>query len=191
MSVVPMRKHEAGVTMIVALILLVIMTLIGLAGVRAVALEERMTSNTFDRALGFQGTEAALRAAETAAQAQADAIPPNKDFNSYGVYTDADSSCGTSACVNGLCSQPDKDCTARWLDSSFTGWQDTSSLGLTSNATAPQYFVEFLGGDFPCDIDNPDTGAQDCNRYRITARSRTADTADRSMVILQTIYATE
>ena len=91
---------------------------------------------------------------------------------------------------SGLCSQPDKDCTERWRDSSFTGWVDASGLGLTSLALTPQYIVEFLGGNFPCDIDNPDTGAQDCNRYRITARSHDGS-SDRAMVTLQSIYATD
>lgn len=184
-------KQQTGAALIVALLLLVVMTLIGLAGVRSVALEERMTSNSYDRALGFEGAEAALRVGETAAQAQADAIPPNSGFTSLGVYTDADGTCGSSPCTGGLCSQPDKDCTVRWQDSSFTGWQNASSLSLGSNATTPQYIIEFLGGNFPCDVDNPDVGAQDCNRYRITARSRASGSTDRSMVILQTIYATE
>lgn len=182
--------RQNGAALIVALILLVVMTLLSLSSVRSVAVNERMTANTFDRGLAFQTAEAALRFGESMAQAQADAIPPNKDFSSYGVHADTDSACTTSTCVNGLCSQPDKDCTERWRDGSFTGWADASSLGLTSLATTPQYFVEFLGGDFPCNVENPTTGAQDCNRYRITARSRDS-ASDRSLVILQSIYATE
>ena len=182
--------HQGGVALIVALVLLVVMTMLGLSGVRTVAIGERMTSNTFDRGLAFQATEAALRLGETVAQAQADAIPPNRDFNGNGLYADADNTCGTSPCVNGLCSQPDKDCTERWRDDTFNGWTNAAGLGLTSLATTPQYIVEFLGKNFACNVETPDTGAQDCGRYRITARSQDSG-ADRSMVILQSIYATE
>jgi type IV pilus assembly protein PilX len=172
------------------LILLVVMTLLSLSGVRTVAVGERMTANSHDRGLAFQATEAALRFAETEAQAQADDVPPNDGFDGFGVYNDTNSTCGASPCVSGLCSQPDKDCTERWRDSGFSGWVDASGLGLTSLAMTPQYIVEFLGGNFPCDIDNPDTGAQDCNRYRITARSHDGS-SDRAMVTLQSIYATD
>lgn len=183
------RRQQDGVALVVALILLVIMTLLGLSSVRTVALEERMTSNTFDRSLAFQAAEAGLRAGEIAAQAQANAIPPNSGFVSLGVYVDANDSCVASPCQNGLCAVPDKDCPARWLDPSFGGWVNAGGLGLGSLATTPQYVVEFLGDNFPCNIDDPTTGAQDCNRYRITARSHGG--GDRALVILQSIYATE
>ena len=186
--------RQKGVALIVALILLVVMTLLGLSGVRMVAFEERMTSNSYDRGLAFEGAEAALRAGEAAAQTQADAGPLNSGFVLlglvYGDYNDANSTCGNSPCQNGLCSIPDKDCTVRWFDNSFTGWVNASGLSLTSLASTPQYIVEFLGANFPCNVENPDTGAQDCNRYRVTARSHDGTSA-RSMVILQSIYATE
>ncbi len=180
---------QSGAALIVALILLVIMTLLGLSSVRTVALEERMTANTYDRSLSFQAAEAGLRAGELAAQAQADAIPPNSGFDSFGVYVDANDSCVASPCQNGLCSTPDKDCPARWLDPNFAGWVNAAGLGLGTLSTTPQYIVELLGDNFPCNIDDPTTGAQDCNRYRVTARSHGG--GDRAMVILQSIYATE
>ena len=179
---------QGGAALIVALILLVVMTLLSLSGVRTVAMGERMTANTYDRTLAFQAAEAALRFGETKAQEQADAVPPNKDFSAAGVYSDADSACATSPCTNGLCSQPDKDCTDRWRDGAFTGWVNASGLGLTSLVTTPpQYFVEYLGATYPCDVENPGTGAL-CKRYRITARS---NAADRALIVLQSIYATE
>lgn len=185
--------RERGVVLVVALILLVIMTLLTLSGVRMAAFDERMSANTYDRGLAFQAAEAALRAGEAVALAQSKASPLNSGFKLaglvYGGYTDADGSCATSPCQNGLCSIPDKDCTARWLDSSFAGWVDCA-CGLTSLATTPQYFVEFLGANFPCNVDTPGSGAQDCKRYRVTARSDDG-TSGRSMVILQSIYAAE
>lgn len=182
-------KRQAGAALIVALILLVVMTLLGLSSVRTVAQEERMTSNSFDRSLGFQGAEAALRAGEAAADAQSKTAPPNAGFDSNGVYIDVGATCEASACQNGLCSQPDKDCASRWLDSDFNGWADAAGLGLTALAETPQYIVEYLGGNFPCNVDDPGIGAQNCKRYRVSARSHGG--GDRAMVILQSIYATE
>jgi type IV pilus assembly protein PilX len=59
-------RRQRGVALVVALILLVVATLIGLAASRGTALQERMSSNTYDRSLAFQRSESALRAAESA-----------------------------------------------------------------------------------------------------------------------------
>ncbi|PLX77446.1 MAG: pilus assembly protein [Azoarcus sp.] len=180
---------QRGAALIVSLILLIVLTLLGLSSIRTVAQEERMTANTFDRSLGFQGAEAALRVGEAVAQLQADAAPANPGFDSAGVYTDSDSSCVVSPCQGGLCSQPDKDCGVRWLDSAFAGCVNAGGLSLGALAETPQYFVEYLGGNFPCNIDDPTSGAQNCKRYRVTARS--SSSSDRANVILQSIYAAE
>ncbi len=188
-SLMPTRK-ERGVALIVSLIILVVVTLIGLSGIQIASQEERMTSNAYDRSLGFQGAEAALRVGEEVAKAESAKVPPNDGFPSNGAYADTDSSCPSpgSTCASGLCQQPDKDCTARWLDEGFTGWADVSDITLSSAADTPQYIVEYLGDNFPCDINNP--GSFDsCKRYRITARSSANE--DRANVILQSIFATE
>jgi len=176
------------VALVVALILLVVLTLLGLSSVRTVALEERITANTFDRSLAFQAAEAALRVGEIAAQAQAGRN--NAGFDSDGEYSDSDDQCGNSPCQNGLCSIPDKDCPARWVDQNFDGWVDAAELGLGALATTPQYIVEYLGEGFPCDLEDlENVNNKICRRYRVTARSHSG--GDRAMVILQSIYATE
>lgn len=183
-------RRERGVALIVSLIILVVVTLIGLSGIQIASQEERMSSNAYDRSLGFQGAEAALRLGEEAAKAQAASIPPNSGFTSNGVYVDSDGTCPSSGstCSGGLCQQPDKDCTARWLDTEFAGWEDVSDVTLSTAAATPQYIVEYLGDNFPCDINNPGT-FDSCKRYRITARSSASE--DRANVILQSIFATE
>ena len=199
MKPVPNSSGQCGAALIVSLILLIVLTLLGLSSVRTVAQEERMTANAYDRSIGLQGAEAALRAGEAIAQAQADLAPPNTGFDNGGVNVDSSDACVASPCQNGLCSEPDKDCTERWrvnylcqeADKSDCGpWTDAAGLSLGSLAETPQYFVEYLGGNFPCNIDAPATGAQSCKRYRITARSGSG-ASGRSTVILQSIYATE
>lgn len=181
-------RSERGVALVVSLIMLVIITLLGVSSARNVVLEERMSSNMYDRGLGFQSVEAAIRLGESIALAQSEAIPPNSGFPGNGIYNDSDSSCGSSLCSNGLCAMPDKDCQVRWSDSAFGGWQNASGLSLSAVDVNPQFIVEYLGGNFPCNIDNPDAGSMNCRRYRVTARS-VAD--GRAMVMLQSVFATE
>ena len=58
---------QRGVALAVVLILLVVMSLLALAGLRGTLMEERMTSNMKDRSLSFQSAEAALREGESVA----------------------------------------------------------------------------------------------------------------------------
>ena len=61
---------ERGVVLLVALVMLLLVTVLGLASVRMLTLEERMAANSFDRNLAFQAAETALREGEALAQWQ-------------------------------------------------------------------------------------------------------------------------
>jgi len=63
------RRHcpERGAVLLVSLAMLLLLTVIGLAGMRMVQLEERMAGNLRDRQMAFQTAEAALREGEQAA----------------------------------------------------------------------------------------------------------------------------
>lgn len=182
------KSHQGGVALIVSLILLVIMTLLGLAAIRHVTLEERMATNSYDRSLAFQATESALRAAELLI----DAASPVPGAN-----------CGDVSNIR-LCPTPVAGTTPRWRLSKA----DATTMGLWKNATeiktsdglavTPQYFVEFMGADFPChpvdahDVLDPlaPPDPMNCKRYRITARSNDG-ASDRATVMLQSVYATQ
>lgn len=176
------HSTQKGVALFVSLMMLLLITLIGVAGVRMVSLEEKMAGNSYDRNLAFQAAEAALREAEKYAE----------DNKPSPTYTDADNTCPTSAinnCTSGLCPTPDKDCASRWESGvTFTGWANATASLSTLAGTAPQYFIEYLGSTFNC----TDGGASDpknCKRYRITARSNPG--TGRAVVILQSVYATD
>lgn len=189
------RQKQAGATLIVALILLVVMTLLALSGLSTVTTGERMTANTFDRAIALQTAEAVLRIAED--RAEDEAKNANLHFPGLGgQYADTDSTCGPSVCTDGLCQQPDKDCKERWRDSATSwksAWSNTAqreALGLPEFAPLTGYIVEYLGTDYPCDPEDPVTvGKQVCKRYRITVRA--GGGSERAQVMLQTIYATK
>ena len=188
MTLTPQRKElqadmQKGAALIISLILLLIMTILGLAGIRGITQQERMANHSLDRSLAFQATEAALREVEQ--------LVETNTINVTTLLTaaalDATSKCNLTAALR-ICAAPAAADEARWLATSFGSWKSLAAVGVGALAVTPQYFVEFLGSDFEC---RPgDTSRLDCKRYRITARSHDGDSA-RSSVMLQSIYATE
>lgn len=168
------RQGQRGVALIISLILLLVMTLVGLSGIRIITSQERMVSYTYDRSVAFQAAEAALRSAEDA-------------IEDAGTPTPA---AGTSCNVTGtgvtimLCGAPTASSSPRWLDSSFSSW--TSASTTVTNLVTPQYFVEYLGDTFPCSTD-PTASSATCKRYRITVKADAG--TGRANVMLQSVYS--
>ena len=162
----PRAQH--GATLVVVLVLLLVMTLLGLASLRNTVLEERMTANLLDRSIGFQSAESALRDAEIL-------LATGPAFPLAGCNP------------QGLCARPDPAVTERWLDPGFAGWVNGTSVDAT--LAPPQYFVEALG-EGPnwafCDKELPSNPNCLKPRFRITARS--TDNG-RASVLLQTTFA--
>ena len=165
-------RREQGISLLVVLVLLLIMTLLGLAILRGTMLEERMAGNMFDRSLSFQAAESALREAELIASTSPS--PP------------------ATGCTNGICSEPALTGTERWLDVAFTGWQLAPVL--TGASPAPprgEYFIEYMGlsPTWPgCDRQVPMPALCMAPSYRVTARSTAAD---RATVILQSNFVVQ
>ncbi len=182
-------SRQKGAALIISLILLLVMTLLGLAGIRGITQQERMANHSLDRSLAFQSTEAALSHVEQAIES----ITPTKPVREPGLNCDL---------VDGLmlCPTPSSADTPRWLDDTFTSWQALPAVGTGAQAVTPQYFVEYLGGKFECNTLPPDdkdlndatqpVSDPTCKRYRITARSNDGE-GSRSYVMLQSIYATD
>jgi len=59
-------RWQRGMALVVSLILLITVTLVGLAGMRGTILQERMAGGAYDRETGFQAAEAALILGATA-----------------------------------------------------------------------------------------------------------------------------
>ncbi len=161
-------RRSRGATLVVVLILLLVMTLLGLASLRSTMLEERMTSNLLDRSLGFQVAEAGLREAE----ASLDPVPAFP---------------GAGCNANGMCARPDPSALERWNDPGFAGWRVGTAAD--ANTDPPQYFVEEMG-EGPnwrdCDKLSPIHPLCLTPRFRVTSRSQQAG---RASVMLQTIFA--
>lgn len=61
-------RHQAGMSLIFALIFLTLLSMLALSALRNVTLEERMASNNQDHNLAMQSAEASLRDCETVLQ---------------------------------------------------------------------------------------------------------------------------
>lgn len=171
---VPGPRQQRGVALVVVLVLLLIMTLLGLASLRGTLLEERMSGNLFDRSLGFQAAEAALRQGELVAAALV--IPPTG-----------------STCTAGVCGPP-----TAGLNRSLgnADWTNATALAgntlAVPNASDLQYLVEYMGvynTTAKCDaILGPNGKPKDplCKAkvYRVSSRY---NAAGRSSVILQSV----
>jgi type IV pilus assembly protein PilX len=172
------NKHaERGVALVVALVLLMVATLIGLAGIRGTNLQERMTANMYDRSLAFQRAESALRAAERA-------ITANWQAAALGAADCSPTS--TNLCA-----------TVPAADAVWRQVSDDYNVNVDKATGRPEYFIQFMGTgnsentlglNANADYGNygnsypPDNVAY----YRVTARSSTpADAGDRSIVVLQ------
>jgi type IV pilus assembly protein PilX len=176
-------RAQRGVALIVALVLLVVATLIGLAGVRTTNLQERMTANMYDRSLAFQRAEAALRAAEGAITANwkiadlggLDCSPASATLCYIvpaSAFTNANTNwvnVGTEFDVNDALTQGVPQYHIQFVG---TGSSE-SNLGLEANADYNNY-----GNAYPPD---------DVAYYRVTARSSNPqDVGDQAIVVLQT-----
>jgi type IV pilus assembly protein PilX len=156
-------NSEQGSVMVIGINFLLILTLLGMAGMQGSILEERMAGHTRDRELAFRAAEAALRMGE-----QFLAGPELPAFTSApdGLYQ-----------MDGTL--PD---TLAWDDADSREY-DSFLAGLAEN---PRYIIEELppaGQHEPLFPDEPMTEGR---YYRVTARGVGGTSS--AVVILQSVY---
>ncbi len=175
------RTRQHGVALIVALILLVVATLMGLAGIQGTTLQERMSANMYDRSLAMQASEAALRAAEAALTANptvgldcspgsanlCDLVPVNTFNGTDANWTNVDNNFFVNQGMAAGRAQ---------FHIQFMGEGTTEDeMGLTSSANLAQY--------------GAGSGVPLSRFFRVTARSHDPTVAalgDRAIVVLTT-----
>lgn len=165
-------RQQRGVSLLIVLILLLIMTLLGLASMRVGLLQEKMSGGQFDRSLSFQAVEAAVREAESRIE-----FVPVATF-------------ATVSCVAGLCPTPIAGAADRWTLANPPAGTWTVATNITQDGltAAPDYMVEYMGRTPKSlstvgiiDGEEPVT----LGVFRITARSTQAN---RATVIVQSNY---
>ncbi len=112
------KKWQHGFTLIVALLLLVALSFIGVAGLRNVTLQEKMSGNMFFRTLAFSEAEATLQVAE------------NVSFNQFGTVGASMPSCGSAATL--VCTM-DQGSSLSHL-AKDAAWTDSASMVTPANA---------------------------------------------------------
>ena len=182
--------RQQGVALVVALVLLVVVTLVGLAAIRGTSLQEKMAGNMVDRAQAFQLTEGAI---DLAARAVVLATPGPVASN----YTGSIDCTSTSCADNPAIAIPTD---SHWVTIPVSSSSNSATTNLVSlYGNGPSYLVQYMGScsatgggkfQFTNDQNNQGGGgslapASQC--YRITARSGAAG-ADRSQIVLQAIY---
>ncbi|WP_261843462.1 pilus assembly PilX family protein [Aliamphritea ceti] len=161
------KKSEKGAVLVVSFIILVVMTVIGLAGMEITGLEEKMAGNARDRNIAFQAAEAALREGEDYLESQV--LLPAFD-GSQGLYALT------------------TDGTKNWEGVTWTNGSQVrlANTGINGLAATPAYIIESLesaGADDSLEVGGA-KGAT--NFYRITARA--VGQTDSAEVILQSVY---
>jgi type IV pilus assembly protein PilX len=168
--------------LIIALVFLLMLTVLGVAGMQGTTQQERMSGNMYNRNLAFQAAETALRAGENFVD------PPNKT-GTPPTCTRPEATAFDNNGADGLVSLQTTggDDGAYWM---AWDWQNKSRQ-LSSNTLAevadqPRYVIEDISNIDPlCAGATPPT--KDC--FRITARG-VGGTAD-AVVILQSTYKWE
>tara|TARA_R110000751_G_scaffold57786_2_gene122440 strand:+ start:3473 stop:4027 length:555 start_codon:yes stop_codon:yes gene_type:complete len=169
--------RQVGAALLVALVMLLVVTMIGLASIRSTTLNEKMSSNMYDRSLSYQAAESALRAGETAIE--------------------ADQTLGLD------CTDPNLNCPpipASAFENDSTDWTTVGADYRVNDGllgSTPQYYIERMGtvgGTDELDIGSSancanyagcDQSAPNAVLFRITGRSGVPADDGRSVVALQ------
>ncbi len=199
-------QRQFGVTLIVSLVILAVVTMLGIASIRNSNLELRMAASARDRAVAFQRAEAALVQVEGFLSSS----PSPFNMNSY-MPGCAGPNCFNRDCNNGLCFAGDfegalskQQCrlapfgntaTQHWQDDevwSTEGRHRTIAVATTSEAAEAddvRFIIEFMcfvpreGKIISSDSQEGET---DVPLYRVTVQA--TGEAARSTVMLQSTF---
>lgn len=176
------RRRQNGAVLVISLIFLLVMTLIGVAAMQGVTLEEKMAGNMRSGEIAFQAAEAALREGEEWIM----------DINLYDPPT------AVSSCSNNPCLLWQRGQLTDYLAQKNSSWwlihgREYGEAGTQEIAQAsmdPRYVIEYLGYDPANTIVDTDERAHHIGPhfYRVTAVGFGSDTAARR--VLQTTVRT-
>ncbi len=161
---------QQGVTLVISLIMLVMLTLVVIGSINMSTSQEKVAYNVQDKEISFQMAESGIREAEQFIQGLTAQPTPR-------------ASCTNSACVLNLnvAASPEVNSSAWWQTN---GTQYAGTIAGANNA--PYYIVQFLRfvPDTPTLGDTPKTGVY---YYRITARGTGA--TDQAVSVIQTTFS--
>lgn len=199
----PPLKRQQGAALLVALVILLVISMIGVASIRTSTLEMKMANSQRDRDAAFAAAEAGLTAAEEWLELN---NPQNEDLiDTCGTGTN----CFEATCTGGLCfdgeyaagndriqcivgdSSATTERVTFWSDATLDVWNNGAKHRTVSVAGFDEdvkYIVEFLcyapeSTSSTFDAANPNNAEP---IYRITALAE--GNGDRAQVMLQSTY---
>lgn len=168
--------QQRGAVLLVGLIMLLLLTIIGMASIRGTDLQERMAGNMRDRSLAFEAAETALRSGEDTVSGLAGLTLPT--INTAGYYEDLNKTTN-----NALPDRP-----TLWNKTVWgTSGKPLAAETLTGVSEQPRFVVEKvlvtistknLGGGVDFTSDQSSIG----EFFRVTARG-VGGTADAEVVL--------
>jgi type IV pilus assembly protein PilX len=171
---------QRGVSLLVALLLLAVLSVATVAAMQTAGLQERIAGNTRDRTLAFNAAESALRDAED--YLQTEAFLPLFDGSVNGHYRKNEFP-GLDLTRVSSGTVPDGSATDVWKDPAMVAYVVARGISYGSKTQVavlpdlivqPRYIIEMM----PSDSSRPIT-------YRITT---VAKGRDASLVVLQSFY---
>ena len=185
------HRHQRGAALLVALILLVVITLVGLAAIGTTILQNKAAANQYDRQVAFQSAEAALRQGQAAITTATATQPAPAGFE------DCSTPAGSATPVNVCLANPFTDSNANVVITTVPA--SAYSAGPVASGIQPQYVVQYLGAFAAPTPKVRQIGGQQpygasqqgqlADYYRITARSANPSTVSgRAIVTLQSTF---
>jgi type IV pilus assembly protein PilX len=157
-------NRQAGVVLIVSMVMLLLLTLIGLSGSRVTSLEEKMAGNARDQNTAFQAAESTLLAAEQYVLAVSNTVLTYNGTRGLLDFDPADP-------------EPDYFSSNTWTAANSA--PTLANSGLNFGIRDPRYIVKRID-------QNPGTGAGPVTIFKITARAEGSNPG--TQVILQEIF---
>lgn len=172
-----LKTSQQGAVLIVGLVMMLLMTIIGLAAIRGSDLQERMAGNMRDRNLAFQSAEAGVRAGEEILDG---AVIPTFTGLNVGYWPDLNK-------PGAIRPRP-----AIWNGDQWTANSVAAGMNLTGLSAQPRYAIERVV--VAASAQNEGSGAdfasqqsqEDGEFFRVTSRGLGGTTT--SEVVIQTTY---
>jgi len=171
-----MQRWQSGSVLILALLILVVLTILGVSSMSTTSLEEKMAGNFRDRQIAFNAAETALAEAEAYI---------NDSINSASVFTNS----------NGLYDSYDGPTQHDAFEDAW--WTASNSIGqseaIDEVKTQPRYTIEYRGDIGEAEGTSVNiggygetSGGGEITSFRITVRA--TGLTDNSVVFLQSYY---
>lgn len=175
MTMTKIKQKQQGAVLVVSLLVLLVMTMIGLAAVQTNVLQEKMAGNMHDKNLAFQAAEAGLRAAENR-------LRPGGFSAAQLLSCEAGNDVALTPTVVVICyelntdPEPDPLDPATWSASANYTEVDAADYTQVGGQAFPRYFITSIGRQPSGGLVNqaqgtgtPPTGAN-IIYFRVTAR---------------------